>query len=339
VDDWIPRPISSDHCLPLDQDEVAELYRTNRVILQEDENYFTAPPLDPTLLMPSDEFRVLLTERKSLEAARSRDYEEFWSAESEAAPDTLTELLLKIKAAVEPIVQGLNDPFKLAIINDSRRGGSYRAPWVELIDKIIDVVEVAGSCRPLILNQGPQPAADIPHEQQIKALDEIMAHLDGGGTLSRMTLLLHAEWKALISNARVDGKRPSDLAHFKALHAAVNLELLRTNLINRWDRHLVPLGVPSANDFRPSPEEPCHQYVDLIRSLLSWYEDVWRPVETELQDVGFDWDAFLRGVPLNLQPNGDLIRLAEAVRNYLPPVFDARILRLRRGELERRINE
>jgi DNA polymerase III delta prime subunit len=337
VDDWIPRPISSDHRLPLSEDEVAELYRTNLAIPQEDEKYFTAPPLDPNLLMPPDEFRAILTERKSLDATQGKDYEEFWGAET--APDILTELLSKIKTAVEPIVQGLNDPFKLAIINDSRRGGSYRAPWVELIDKIADVLEVAGSCRPVILNQGPQPAADILPEQQIKALEEILAHLESGGTLSKMTLLLHADWRALISNSRVDGKRPSAPAHFKALHAAVNLELLRTNLINRWDRHLVPLGVPSANDFRPSPEEACNQYVDIIRNLLSWYEDVWRPVEKELQDVGFDWEAFLRGVPLNLQPNGDLIRLAEAVRNYLPPVFDARILRLRRGELERRINE
>jgi len=339
VDDWIPRPISSDHCLPLDEAEVAELYQTNRVIPEEDEKYFTTPPLDPELLMPSDEFRAILKEGKSLEATRGREYEELWSAEIEASPDNLTELLAKIKAAVEPIVQGINDPFKLAIINDSRRGGSYRAPWVELIDKIADVVESAGACRPLILNQGPQPAADILHEQQAKALGEIIAHLDSGGSLSKMTLLLHAEWKALIANSRVDGKRPSVLAHFKALRAAVDLELLRTNLINRWDRHLLPLGVPSANDFRPCPEEACNQYVDIIRNLLSWYEDVWRPVETGLRDVGFDWDAFLRGVPLNLQPNGDLIRLAEAVRNYLSPVFEARILSMRRGELERRIDE
>jgi very-short-patch-repair endonuclease len=339
VDDWIPRPILSDHCLPLDEDEVAELYQTNRAIPEEDEKYFTAPPLDPSLLIPSDEFHALLQERKSLDAARGKEHDEFWSAGIEAAPEILTELLSKIKVAVEPVVQGLNDPFKLAIINDSRRGGSYRAPWVELIEKIADVVEVAGSCRPLILNQGPQPAADIPHEQQAKALVEILAHLDSGGSLSKMTLLLHPEWKALIAQSRVDGKRPSEPAHFKALQAAVNLELLRTNLIHRWDRHLVPLGVPSANDFRPNPEEPCNQYVDLIRNLLSWYEDVWRPVEKELREVGFDWDAFLRGVPLNLQPNGDLIRLAEAVRNYLPPVFEARIIRLRRGEIERRIDD
>ncbi len=339
ADDWIPRPILSDHGLPLDEGEVDELYRTSRAVPEKFEKYFTSPPLDPGFLMRADEFRALLKEHKSLEAGRGREAEEFWRAEIEASPDVLAELLAKMKAAVEPIVQGLNDPFKLAIINDSRRGGSYRAPWAELIDKILDVLDVAGSCRPLILNQGPQPAANIPHDQQIKALEEIIAHLDGGGSLSKMNLLLHAEWKALISQSRVDGKRPGEVAHFKALHSAVNLELLRTNLINRWDRHLVPLGVPSANDFRPTPEEACNQYVDLIRNLLAWQEDAWHPIEQELREVGFEWEAFLRSVPLNLQPNGDMIRLAEAVRNHLPAIFEARILKMRRSELERRIDE
>ncbi|MCI0664227.1 MAG: AAA domain-containing protein, partial [Acidobacteria bacterium] len=45
----------------------------------------------------------------------------------------------------------------------------------------------------------------------------------------------------------------------------------------------------------------------------------------------------LREVPLNLQQFGDLLRLADAVRNHLPPIFQARITMLHRDEIESEI--
>ncbi len=337
IDDWIPGPVLAGHSLPLGESEVTELYQTNQNIKEEDEKYLDSTLPDPQPLMYPYEFTTLVSSIESLDVETGRDHDGFWSTQISVSPEILTELLMKMKRAVEPISQGINNPFKLALINDSRRGGSYRAPWDELIGKIEEVVKAAGECRSLSLTYGPQPAANIPLEQQVKVLDEIIAHLNGGGSLGKLNLLFRSEWKALIAKSSVEGKTPTDEVHFKALHAATSLELLRTNLISRWDRHLAPLGVPSANDFRPSPEEACSQYISQIRSLLRWQEEVWQPVEKAMSEVGFDWDSFLLGVPLNLQPNGDLFRLADAVQTHLPPIFERRIVKLQREELERRL--
>jgi very-short-patch-repair endonuclease len=334
VNDWLPGPALSGHSLPLSEREVEELYQTNQIITAEDEHVLASGLPDPDLLMPASQFADLVRNLESLSQSTDVQNNGFWGAHASVLPDDLTALLANINRAVDPISQGLNDQFRLALINDSRRGAAYRAPWDELIERIEEVVKAAGECRSLSLTYGPKPADNIPLEQQLKVLEEIITHLGGGGGLGKLNLWFRTEWKTVIEQASVDGKRPSEIAHFKALHATTRLEILRMNLINRWDRHLAPLGVPPAKSFSPHPEEVCSQYIGLIRSLLCWQEAVWQPAETALRNAGFDWDAFLRFVPLNPQPNGELFRLADAVQNHLPAIFEARIVKLRREELE-----
>jgi very-short-patch-repair endonuclease len=336
-DDWIPGPAKVGHGLPLDEREVAELYRTNRLVSAADEDDLAATLPNPELLMPAQDFSALVRDLASLGPPTAAHHEGLWNPRITTSPEALIELLTKSRTVVEPVIQGMSDPFKMALLNDSRRGGVYRAPWDELVGKVEAVAEAAADCRVLILTYGPEPAASISHAQQVKILEEIISHLSGGGGLGKVGLLFRSEWKNFIAQASVDGNSPSELAHFKALHAALSLELMRGRLISRWDRQMTPLGAPSAGTFRPHPEEGCSRYVEQIRNLLSWQDQAWRPFEKTLREAGFEWEAFVRGVPLNFGPNGDLSRLADAVLNHLPPVFEARITSLRRSALERRL--
>jgi very-short-patch-repair endonuclease len=339
VNDWIPGLVVTGNSLPLDEREISELYQTNRIIPPEDEKYLASTLPDPELLIPPHEFDLVISDLDSLGSEAENDRKELWKNVPSLTSEDLSVLLARLKEAVEPINQGVNDPFKIALINDGRRGDGYRAPWDDLIGRIVEVVKAAGESLSLILAQGPQPAAEIQLDQQAVVLEEIIEHLEAGGNLGKLNLMLRSEWKAVIDQSRVDGKRPSKPAHFKALLAAVRLESLRASLVSRWDRQLGPLGVPSAKNFGSRPEEACSQFVDQINYLLGWQSEVWESAERALADAGFKMKSFLLEVPLNLQPNGDLFRLADAVGNYLPPIFDARIAKLRRDELQRRLKD
>ena len=165
-------------------------------------------------------------------------------------------------AAVTPFVDDL--AVSVLHIELARVDPSALAAKLAALGKL-DPKDVEG---PVALD-GPLPAAEIPHEQQIKTLEEIIIHLEDGGTLGKRTLLFKGEWKNLIAQSGIDGNRPTELIHFEALLAATHLRRLRTNLVNRWDRQLASLGVPSARDFGSEPEDTCAQYIEQIRSLLS----------------------------------------------------------------------
>jgi very-short-patch-repair endonuclease len=337
VDDWIPAPVAAGASLPLDEQELAELYQTNRLVSAQDEQVLAANLPDPQLLLPVPEFTALVQELAALKTTPSAPAEHWWKADATESGEVLQETLFRLKRAAAPIVEAVNDTLRLALLSDSRKSGAYRAPWEELLHKINEVVQVAGEYRALMLQYGPQASAKTPPEQQIKIIEEIIAHLAGGGNLGKLSLLFRTEWKAIISETRVEEQPPSTLEHFKALRAATHLEHLRHRLIQRWDRQLVPLGAPSAQTFGSAPEEACAQFAAQIKALLLWHERNWQPAEQALRKEGFDWDTFFQRVPLNLQANGDLFRLAEAVMNHLPPLVEARIRQLRRIQLEQRL--
>lgn len=336
-DDWIPAPVLLGHDLPLSEKEIAELYLTSQLVTPEDEHDLASSIPEPELLMHSNEFDGLVKEFLKLQRTDLKERNELWESPEDVTGEVLTSLLATLQRAIEPVVRAVNDPLKLALINDGRRGPDYRKPWDELIEKINQVAQTAASIRSMTLNIGPKLATDIPPEQQVKILDEIIAHFERGGRLGKLTLLWHAAWKSLLEKVSVEGGRPTEMIHFQALREVAKLEIQRASLISRWDRQMTPLGVPSAVRFKPNPEETCQKYAAQMRVFLVWQEEVWSPAEINLLSVGFQWEVFLQEMPLNLQPHGDLFRLAEAVRTHLPPVIGARIIAQRRAKLEQEL--
>ncbi len=333
-DDWIPAPALLGNDLPLSEKEIAELYSTSQLVTTEDEHDLASSIPEPELLKPSHEFDALVKEILGLQRTDLNERSELWESGEAVTAEVLASLLATLQRAVEQVTGAVNDPLKLTLINDGRRGPDYRRPWEELIEKINQVAQTAAATRSLTLNVGPKLATDITPEQQVRILDEIIAHFESGGRLGKLTLLWHSAWKSLLEKVSVDGGQPTEVIHFQALREEAKLEIQRASLISRWDRQMMPLGVPSAVRFKPHPEEICRQYAAQMQVFLAWQEEVWSPAEISLRNAGFQWEVFLQEMPLNPQPHGDLFRLAEAVSNHLPAVIGARIIAQRRAEIE-----
>ena len=153
----------------------------------------------------------------------------------------------------------------------------------------------------------------LPDQKRIVA--EILRHLEGGGKLQWLVLLIRRRWKTWINGASVGGQRPHLLEHFRALAALIDLTLCRNDLIVRWDRQMAALGAPGSDRLSPDqPEASCDQFTPQIRACLEWYANEWGPIEVELRELGFRWEAFLAESPPNLANHGDLLLLGEAVR-------------------------
>ncbi len=76
-----------------------------------------------------------------------------------------------------------------------------------------------------------------------------------------------------------------------------------------------------------------------LESALRWQQDVWKPLEEQLEQVGFDWDAFLATQPQQLGPYGRLLRLRDTVLGPLQGVFETRRLWLWKDETQRTLDK
>ena len=235
--------------------------------------------------------------------------------------DRIISLSNRMQAALEPLRDSAK--WRVACIHAGKLGPDHRREWHSLILLIDRAASTAVAAREALIEHGPAFDSEKPLEDQIALLEEIIDHLKSGGTLGRWVLFRHSVWKEMIASSRVGSSSPRNLGHFEALLTLANLKEVRSKLITRWERTMTTLGGPSPSELGDSPEAACLQYSRLISSALDWHEQIWTPLEQELEQVGFRWNTLLDEVPPNLtREEGELLRISEAFER-VPATFDA----------------
>jgi hypothetical protein len=107
----------------------------------------------------------------------------------------------------------------------------------------------------------------------------------------------------------------------------------------RWDRQVAVLGAPRAGEMGDEIEKTLMQYCDAIENCLDWQQRSWIPLQKKLEDLGFRWEKFLAEQPAVLGPEGELVRIGNAVTQTLLPILDSRFKKLRLLELEEERSE
>lgn len=323
---WIPTPVKPGEPLPLSQGELVELYRTNVTVTAKDEQEIGLFLPDPDKLVAPADFEYLVAERVRLQHEDLGYRRDLWTgAAKDRSQDALEQLQACLTSAIAPLRESTR--WCLAAIAAGREGGPRRQAWEDLLTEIQGVNALAAQAHPLLPKYDPFLPEDSQPGRVEKVLDAVIAHLEQGGKLSGLMLLMHHDWKTLIENIRVQGRSPEVLEHFVALRMFLHLQMARLNLLGRWQRQMVPLGGPDATALGPEPERNCIQFVYQIRQCLDWFPITWVPLERALTEQGFLWNAFLAEMPVVLAEHGVLMRLREAVFEKLPLVVAAEVNR------------
>ena len=323
---WILAPVKTSEPLPLSLDELVELYRTNVTVTAQEEQEMGLFLPDPNSLVAPTEFEHLVTERTRLQQHNLGYGRELWTGDTkERTPEALEQLQARIAHAVLPLRE--NTSWYLATLAAGLEGGPRRQAWEDLLHEIQSVNALAAQAHPQRLKYNPFLPEDCLPGRADNVVDAVIAHLQQGGKLHGVTLLMHREWKTLIEQARVQGRQPELLEHFVALRLLLQLKSARLNLLGRWQRQMVPLGGPDGNALGPEPERNCMQFVYQIQQCLDWYPSTWVPIERALAEQGFLGNVFFAQMPVVLAEYGELLRLRTAATESLPPNLAAEIHR------------
>ena len=330
---WIPGPVVFGTQLPLSEVDLADLYRTNVSITQEDEAELACAQPDPLALIAPHTFAELVFERAVL-SDENRDLgAAYWNQPaSEEGAENLEALMAQLEHAVVPIGRG--EPGRLEVVAAGQRAGSHRAPWDSLLSLIEEVNNEAADAQETLLRYGPSLSGEITLNEAERIAGEILRHVKDGRALGALALLAHPSWRRLLTAARVGGKEPRLPEHWEAIRTLSRLKQRREELATRWERQMVPLGVEHLEAPGQPPERVAAQWTGHIRECLAWHAEIWTPLVAELGGQSFRWDAFLAAQPVNTTPSGDLLRLRDAVTGPLLSVFAARIRAIRWRRIE-----
>ncbi|HMF89403.1 MAG TPA: AAA domain-containing protein, partial [Candidatus Angelobacter sp.] len=325
---WIPGPVLSETSLSLSLEELTDLYRTNLSVPAEDEHELSGDLPDPAGLPDAEEFESKIRERNRLRLEDLDFCSDLWQpGPVRGSEEQIENLAARLMLAVQPLSG--KEKWQLAAVYAGKYGGKHREPWEELVAFVRLVHREAADCQETLLKYGPVLPASTELEEQQQIADEILDHFEQGGKLGAFTLWNHKAWSQFVTEARVNGRRPTRREHFNALSKLARLKILRRDLGLRWDRQVAPLGASSSGQMGEALENTLIQFCDPIQHCLEWQARVWAPLQQELQNLGLRWDKLISGQPVCVGAYGELARIERAVVVVLLPVLSARLNKLK----------
>ena len=339
---WIPGPIPTEVpaevSLPLSDEELSGLYRTNVSLSAEDEHELSGELPDLASLPTPENFEAAVGERDRLRLENLDLRSDLWQTGSaQGSEQQIETLVAKLMQAIEPLSG--KEGWKRAAVYAGKYGGTYRQPWDQLVTLVQLVHREAAAAQEMLLQYGPALPNNNRLEEQEQIATEILAHLEQGGKLGSFVLWKHTPWAEFIATARVNGGRPRLVEHFQALRQLCRLQILRQNLALRWDRQVAPLGAAPSNQMGEAVENTLIQFCAPIQDCLRWHELTWAPLQQELEDLGFSWNKFIAEQPVCIGPYGELTRIERAVVTDLVPILAARLEKLELQRVESQLQE
>jgi len=332
-DGWIPGPLQPGILCPLTEMEVRQLYATQRILTPSDETQLAvSQPVLSELVSPAV-FRLLATEQARADSRAQAHRPDLWAdgAAAGCASVQLQELHQHLCAATSVLTE--EQDWLREVLFAGWMGGDHKGTWEDLLAVADSLASEAAKATRLEKAHGPE----LPDGQPISAVEatlgQIIAHLEGGGSLGLMTRLRNRNWHQLIAVCRVEGRAPRTPDEFRALRAVAQLAENRNRFAGCWRRAVESLGGPAVESLGRWPERAAQGYAAEIRWRLEWRTTVWERLIGELRDAGFRWDAWLAGHPPVPGNHGELARVQRAGSQGLAEIVEAQAALLRQAEL------
>jgi very-short-patch-repair endonuclease len=335
VDDWIPSPVNLGDVAPLSHAEVVALYHTNARVTVEDEQALNLHRPDVGRIPTPKQFSELVEEMTALRAQNLRYREERWDGSSDAQNLGEFERMLTLATNAIDFLRE-SSPWQLEAVQAGRDGDEAKKVWVSLIDLIESSWQEIQKCHGMVMFHGPRVDDQRPPRELLPIVDEIIQHIEDGKTFGLLTKVTKPACHQLIGSVQIGSRRPNlkESAHFRAVRALLRIQIVRQELVERWERQITAQGGPSSSDLGDKPEQVCRPFIPLIQTCIAWHASSWLTLEDEFRRLGFGWSAYFASTPPETGSNAELRRLRNAVLGDLEHILRARAGWLRLKHLE-----
>jgi very-short-patch-repair endonuclease len=315
--DWLPGPLEAPQ-LSLNEDELEELYSLSAKLVDEKEKLLESQLPDPSGFPSAQDFASLHDDLADLERRRPEEDQELWRHEDQSS-DELVDTYQEAKQAVHLLE--LENGWLEDCIEDGRKGGKRREVWADFATQIEECAAKIPEREELVFAHDPCVSHESNGAQIAKTARAIALHLEAGKTIGRIIQLSKPEWSELIQSSQVSGEKPTEAEHFRAIENLVTIDLLRADLIRRWDRQMASRGAAKIEELGGRPEARAARYVAEIRRGLDWYGEVWAPCAARMEELGLDFDRLSKQVT-SVGAQSQLEKLRDVVTNALKPEIE-----------------
>lgn len=345
---YIPGKVRLDTPLPLTFEQLTELYRSNRLVSESDEEELLADLPDPSNLLPPAEFDRIQTEMRSMQdrlkqieqlkgwTIHNRPIEKLIDVDGLNGQFTIFYPKRDALQALSAYVHEFSaiDPWMKSAAVDGKNGGSYLHHWELLIEQIEATCRYAET---LVEEQfgveivfvQPDNASDL--KTSFEALKTV---LGPNGKIPTLTRMFHKDYVAAHESVKINSKLAQSVADCDLVLHAIELKEVRQKCATYWDELLATQGVPKFFELdASSPERIAHNWIPHIQKYLNWYQDDYAKLSEKLMAAGIPADQIF-GISTLDSDLSATSKILGAVEQTIPKLCDVCSLILDLGERE-----
>lgn len=337
---YIPGRVRLYAPLPLNFEQLSALYRSNENVTAEDEKELkTELPAPSSIMTPSDyaavwnQLQYVLGKIKDIEAANS------WRIQSNSAEQVISfsgdfgEFSVRYPTpdAVEDLKRyatsfGKINRWMKTVAVDGKSENAYRQRWQILIEEIRNVCDCADKY--IAQSLGKQLCVDesISLDTIKRAYERMQPIFAESGRISKLTFMLHKEYKQSLAAVTVSGSPPSSAEDCALVIKYIELLEARKRCGAVWDELLVPNDVPVFNELdKNAPERIAVNWISPIEKYLDWYSTDYELLIGKLSAVGIPYDTLFEKDILDSELTAT-DKILTFVEHIIPQICDACIL-------------
>lgn len=297
---YIPGEVKKNMPLPLSYGELIDLYQSNDLISQEDEDEleYDLPDMQDIFDVQQfsdlcDKLQHINEDIKSVEDAygitivadRARRSVSFNINNKKFAiydPD---------KNAAEDLIQysssfGEVEKWQQIVAADGMAGGGYKDRWLKLLEYINEVNLHAANWASASLGKNVELPLDDNFEELREVYTELKEVLKNGKGLSFFQRLTKGKWVRALENVKINGVQPQNADDCALVLRYIKLLQARHICSSAWNQLMVPCGHRDFASLGLEPERAASNYADVIKKFVNWYHDEYRTYHSQMAELG-----------------------------------------------------
>lgn len=300
---YIPGEIKTGAPLPLEFDELAQLYHTNSLITSEEESELEKNLPNPDdLILPSD-FEQMMTSSKRIKKdiedisrKLNMKYELRENSIILTTPNS-DEIILKKtdKNSIDALNDYINqlghiDDWAVVIVANGAYDDSIRTSWETLCNSVTDLSDFSNKKIGTLLGKTIQ----IHSEQSTFELSNILKKIQNfyvtDGKIPWLQKFLHKEYQKTCDNITINKKAISSADDCKIVLDYLDLLEKRNACAIQWDNLFQESSVPKFEtlDNGRMPERIARNLIPKIRYWLDWYQNDFQKMKKLMQSAGIN---------------------------------------------------
>ncbi|PAF50720.1 hypothetical protein BKH43_03930 [Helicobacter sp. 13S00401-1] len=326
---YIPGTIKESSLLPMTNEELEVLYKSNTEISKAEECELNLNLNNPSNFINTSDFEGLVN-LVCKEEEKISQIQEFLTSSKiellvEDTQDAISIKIRRIDGSYVPLIANANiknieklqdfmvkfnkfDDWMVYIAADGKKGGGYKQGWMELIELISHTYEFSASFakdrigKNVDFYQNNQKIStfDKNQEQKILAsLEKMKSIVEQKGKLSIINTFFNSDLKTIKEKVRINGagiESPKDC--LLAINT-IKLNKKRLDVARQWDNLIGLHGAKKFFELDEEPENRAQKFIPTIEKYLAWHEKDYMEFEKHLKDIGFILEETIKSEELD----------------------------------------